>query len=223
MDLIDHPFQIKPGDKIFTVCSSGENRSQTARHIFKKCQNIELELPHAARGGKDPYYGQTKKWTGAKTKKRDGYNDWTNQDKVPVFGEQNFDKWYNQGLSPETHPQTLLEMRSFFSDNYYKLKASNACDSYSDLAVRNVFITFKENAHVIMYRLNEMNSSLENVVVLYYNFPIDPKKDPSGDSSSCPASKLWLERTRSKEAYKGLSKILKSKLDLSLVKNKTSL
>lgn len=197
------PFQLKPGDIVFTSCSSGRNRSQTLRAflVAHNC-NVNLQPPHAVRAGRDPYNGRIKKWRApCKDKlhlKQDGFTTWSGGcAKINNFGHEHFQKWWDAKDAPET----LVKMRDYYTKFFYKTEFSSEA--------RRVYITFQENAHVHLQRLSEANDTLDNVVVLYFAFPEDPL--------TCSKSKLWKETTRKVEAYIGLADILQTSLDLSAV------
>ncbi len=200
------PFQLLPNDVIFPSCSSGKNRSQTVWKILESCdQKIQLMSPHAVRGGNDPYNGRIKKWCDpSKFKlKPDGFVEWAGgSKKVSMFGEESFQQWWEK----KDEPETLGKMKEYYDKVYYETHFSSE--------TRRVYITFQENAHVHLQRLSETNHSLDNVVVLYFAFPIDPLK--------CPKSQLWKESTRKIEAYIGLAEIVNAGLDLRMIKNGSS-
>lgn len=192
------PFQLLPNDMVFPACSGGNNRSQTLWNILRPYTNtITLMPPHATQHGFDSYNGQAN-WLRIKPLQEvDEFEQWAGVSKSKKFGWDLFSHWLTK---PEAPAEELLKMTDFYTREYFHPAVS------SD--TRRVYITFMKNAHIHLFRLNQTNQSLENVVVLLY--PLDDLiKHPLPEWNTFPGSK---------KTYEELSKKLALYLDFRLIK-----
>lgn len=191
------PFQLLPGDMVFPACSGGNNRSQTIWNLLRPYSNkISLKQPHATQYGFDPYNGKAN-WLRIKTpQQNDEFILWAGVDKATKLGWDIFADWLT---SLEATPDDLDLMLSYYNQEYYNPNVPTG--------TRRVYITFAKNAHIHLYRLHQTNTSLENVVVLF--FPIeDLVKHPLPEWETSPGSiKSYTELARLLTLYLDFTKI----------------
>lgn len=189
------PFSLALGDMVFPACSGGNNRSQTLWNILRPyADRITLMPPHGTRYGFDPYNGRANWRRTTHSYHDDEFMLWAGVSKARKFGWDLFGEMLSQ---EEVSDQMLAEMRDYYSSYYYGRDLSPS--------IRRVYITFTKNAHIHLVRLNEVNESLENVVVLL--FPLeDLIYEPLDEWNTYPYSQ---------KAYTELAAILRSYLDLS--------
>lgn len=195
------PFRLEAGDKVYPACSGGNNRSQTLWGILRRYDKIiSLQQPHATRFGFDPYNGVVN-WhrTRHRVRKDDEFKRWTGFEKSKKIGWDAF-----ENLLSETHVSlTRLEMiKKYYDRHYYNPGIPKN--------IRRVYITFAANAHVHMYRLSQVNDTLENVYVLYY---------PIEDLIAQPLPE-WGVKPRSRKSYEKLAAMIVNCLDFSKLKAK---
>lgn len=190
------PFQLSPNDIVFPACSGGNNRSQTLWNLLRPyADKITLNKPHATQYGFDPFNGKAN-WNRANPQKHDEFVLWAGVLKSPKLGWDVFASWLNK---TDATPEEMNKMTEYYNEHYYHIDNLNG--------FRRVYITFAKNAHIHMYRLNQTNESLENVIVLF--FPIeDLIKNPLPE---------WNTYHGSKKAYQELAKKISAYLDLTQV------
>ncbi len=163
-------FVLFPNDIVYPSCSAGYNRSQTLFVILSNF-SITLFAPHATRLGFDPYNDKAN-WhvNKEKDKEADGFAKWANRERETRFGFDHFKYLFDENPSIET----LREIRKYFDDHYFGPSIGNEMKDR-----RRVYITFAQNAHVIIHRLNQTNEELNHVVVVsidlddYIGKPLD--------------------------------------------------
>ena len=187
------PYQLLPGDMVFPSCSAGINRSQTLWNVLRPYSDkITLRQPHATRYGLDPFNGKVN-WHRVEGKaSSDDYYLWAGVERSPRFGFDVFNAWLEK---KEATPEELQIISSYYDREYYNPDIP--------AGTRRVYITFSKNAHAHLYRLNQANRSLENVVVLYF---------PLADMIKHPLPE-WNTYQASLKSYVEFSNILKAYLD----------
>lgn len=191
-------FVLLSGDIVYPSCSGGFNRSQTLWSIlFKYNTSISLLLPHATRLGFDPYNDKVN-WhkNTEKEQEADEFELWFQHKKVARFGYEKFKE-----LAEEKNPpnEKLSEIKKYYSENYFGPVSIPEGKSRN----RRVYITFAQNAHAIIHRLNQSNADLRNVLVVsvdlddYVDKPLDKVKG------------------KSQAAYAAFEKILRDLIDFS--------
>ncbi len=189
------PYPLAPGDMIFPACSGANNRSQTLWNILRPYSDqITLMPPHATRYGFDPYNGQVNWHRTNHTQHKDEFILWAGIAKSQKFGWDVFEAWLSK---KDATPEELDWMLEYYNNHYYNPDIPPG--------TRRIYITFAKNAHIHLYRLSQVNESLENVVVLF--FPLE-------DLIKSPLPK-WHTYPRSLKSYVELANILKSYLDFS--------
>jgi hypothetical protein len=155
------PYQLLPGDMVFPACSGGNNRSQTLWNLLRSYSNkISLKQPHATQYGFDPY-NRKANWLRIKPpQQNDEFFLWAGVAKSEKLGWDIFADWLTRS---EAAPEELNIMLNFYNQEYYNPNLPEG--------TRRIYITFAKNAHIHLYRLNQTNTSLENVVVLF--FPLE--------------------------------------------------
>lgn len=189
------PFQLLPGDVVFPSCSGGNNRSQTLWGLLRPyADRIILKQPHATQYGFDPYNGQPN-WLRIKSaNKNDEFYLWTGVEKSKKLGWDLFRDWI---LKAEATPEELQPMLEFYNREYYAYQVP--------AGTRRIYITFAKNAHVHLFRLNQTNESLANVIVLFY---------PLEDLIKHPLPE-WNTFHGSVKSYSELAALIRRYLDLS--------
>lgn len=188
-------FKFQEGDVVFPACSGGQNRSQTTWALLHPySQKLILMPPHATQYGLDPINGEAN-WLKIKEHQaNDQFEAWAGFSKSEKFGWDLFPEVFSK---KEATPEVIAPLKAFYDQKYY-----NPTHFENK---RRVYITFQKNAHIHVYRLNQTNTSLKNVVVLCY--PLDDLiKHPLPEWNTLPGS----IRT-----YQELSKLIKKQLDLS--------
>lgn len=182
-----------PGDEVYPACSAGFYRSQTLWALLKKYEDkIMLIRPHATRYGFDPYNEQVNWHRKHNNIPIDEFELWFSIPKAIRIG---FDIFGD--LSEETivSPEKLNEIKEYYDKAYYGPQSGS----------RRVYMSFDKNTHVILYRLNQTNENLDNVIV--YHFPLQ-------DLVTNPLVE-WNILSRSDQAYRQFSRILLELLDFS--------
>jgi len=191
------PFSLKAGDRVFPSCSGANNRSQTLWNILQLYDGvISLQPPHATRYGLDPYNGKVNWNRTTHIHEDDEFIKWAGLCKSPKFGWNVFNDYF---LKDTATPGDLNAITEYYNTHYFKPAVP--------FGIRRVYITFSKNAHVHLYRLNQTNSTLDNVVVLFY--PID-------DLIANPLPE-WETPPRSIKAYRELAFMLEKYLDFSRI------
>lgn len=189
------PFTLLPGDVVFPSCAGANNRSQTLWAVLKTySDSITIMKPHATRYGFDPYNNLSNWNRTIHAQPNDEFVLWADMSKSPKFGWDLFTDWIEQKEAPA---EELKKMWDYYSNHYYSPDLPSG--------TRRVYITFAQNSHIHLYRLNQTNESLEDVVVLYYPLPdliVKPRPE-------------WNTYPRSVESYVGLSNLIKTYLDFS--------
>lgn len=188
------PFQFHTNDVIFPACSAGYNRSQIIWNLFRPySEKVLLNKPHATQFGFDPFNGKAN-WFRVNAVEKDEFEAWAGVPRSEKFGYELFSKWLSKKNATEEELNWMLD---YYNRAYYHPEHLNG--------LRRIYITFAKNAHIHLFRLNQTNESLENVIVLF--FPIeDLVKTPLPDWKTYPGSK---------KCYKELAKIVSSHLDFS--------
>lgn len=189
------PFQFEVGDVVFPSCSGANNRSQTLWGFLRSYDGISLQLPHATRYGFDPYNGKAN-WnrTTHHVRSDDEFLLWAGVNKSTKLGWNVFDHFL---LTNEATADDLALMTEYYNTHYYNPNFPSH--------PRRIYITFAKNAHAHLHRLNQTNSNLENVFVLF--FPIE-------DLIAHPLPE-WDTPPRSFKAYQKLASMLEKYLDCS--------
>lgn len=150
------------GDAVYPVCSGGWCRSQSLWALLTPFSNkITLFPPHAARHGWDPYNGQINRYRNyAQELLFDEFSSNFGMEKSLRFGFENSSKWKSIEESPT---EDGLKRISTFYDQFY----FGPDRSWEEKAGKNrIYITFSNNAHVVLYRLIQTNEHLEGVTVV---------------------------------------------------------
>lgn len=188
---------ILPGDVVYPACSAGACRSQALWALLKEREDkIMLFPPHATRYGFDPYNNKMN-WHRSRKEHAtpDEFALWAGEPKATRAGFDVFGHlWDEKNVTSEQ----LEQIREYYDVNYYG--AQNKIKGR-----RHVYIGFDKNTHAIVHRLNQSNTSLENVVV--YHFPLQ-------DLISNPLDE-WNTPPRSHDSYEKFSKILLEHVDFS--------
>lgn len=192
------PFSFIPGDQIFPSCSGGNNRSQTLLEVLRinSANQLVLHLPHATRYGFDPYNGLVNWHRTHHKQKDDEFILWCGRKKSPKLGWSTFESFLS---NTEATPEELQTILNYYTTYYYNPEIP--------FGSRRVYITFAKNAHAHLYRLNQTNASLENVIVLFY---------PLEDCIAHPLPE-WETYPRSVKCYTEFSKLLMQYLDFSML------
>ena len=189
------PYPLAPGDRVFPACSGGNNRSQTLWNILLPyTDKITLMPPHATCYGFDPYNGRSNWQRTQHTYLDDEFISWAGRPKSQKFGWDIFMELFSK---EQASPEELARMLGYYNVEYYNPTLSPG--------TRRVYITFAKNGHIHLHRLSQVNTSLENVVVLL--FPLE-------DLINHPLPE-WNTYPRSLKTYVEFAKILKASLDLS--------
>ncbi|MDR3624307.1 MAG: hypothetical protein P4L16_04110 [Chlamydiales bacterium] len=189
------PYALTPGDVVFPACSGGKNRSQTLWNLLRPYNDkITLMPPHATRYGFDPYNARSNWHRTSFAQKKDEFVLWVGIEKCQKFGWNIFESWLSK---PEGTPDELAIMLEYYNKHYYNPNLSPG--------TKRIYIVFAKNAHVHLYRLNQTNKSLEDVVVLFF---------PLKDLIAHPLPS-WNTYPRSVKSYRELANILKCYLDFS--------
>lgn len=176
-------FQFVPGDMVFPSCSGGNNRSQTVWNLLRPYRDkISLMQPHATQYGFDPYNGKAN-WLRIKPpQQNDEFITWAGVAKSTKLGWDIFEGWLKESSATEAE---LAKMLNYYDQTYYRPNVP--------AGIRRIYITFAKNAHIHLYRLNQANASLDNVVILF--FPVeDLIKHPLPEWNTHPGSiKSYIE------------------------------
>lgn len=199
------PFTLLPEDIVYPSCKAGFCRSQTLWAMLRKFTNITLFAPHATRLGFDPYNGK-KNWMKIEVE-HDHFKDMFGFEKALQFGFEHFTDFMDE--SKTLSEANVFAMKQFY-DTYYFGPTSIGEQMQHN---RRVYITFAQNTHVIMHRLNQTNEKLHNVVLVTIE---------ADDYISGPPSE-WNTEPHSLESYVYFSELLEPLLDTSkLVKKAIS-
>lgn len=192
-------FVLLTGDIVYPSCSAGFNRSQTLHALLSYFLNsIILFEPHATRRGFDPYNDQAN-WhiNKAKEKQPDEFKLWAQKEKAPRFGFDQFEYLMDEH---DPSPEILNAIRKFYDEHYFG--AGSITNNFE--GQRRVYITFAQNVHVILHRLNQNNADLNNVVVV--SIDLDDYIDK-------PQEKIIA--SKSQAAYAIFAQILRELIDFS--------
>lgn len=191
------PIRLKAGDAVYPVCTGGWCRSQALWAILKLVsEEIVLFPPHAARAGWDPFNGQINRYRNySQEEVYDEFISYFGEEKSLRFGFEYTSEWRLIETSPTK--EGLHRITQFY-DEYYFGPHSRWQNKQGK---RRVYIAFANNAHVILYRLNQSNENLKNVMVV----AID-----SEDLITYPPSFLNTTQ-RSVKAYEHFSNLLKKR------------
>lgn len=190
------PFQLKSGDVVFPSCSGGNNRSQTLWNVLRPySEKIHLMPPHATSYGFDPYNGQANWLRIKEQQKNDQFHVWAGVPKSPKLGWDVFSMW----LGKTATPAQLKNISDYYTSIYFHPAVPEG--------TRRVYITFTKNAHIHLFRLNQTNSSLKDVILVVYPLQ-DLVKNVLPEWNTVPGSV---------KTYVELSSRIKTHLDLSLL------
>lgn len=193
--------QLNLEDAIYPVCSGGWCRSQVLWAILQPYSDrITLFPPHAARVGWDPYNGQINRYRNyAQEIVPDEFSSYFGIEKALRFGFEHTSAWKSIEESPTD--KDLKTISQFYDQHYFGPNSS----WQGRQGKRRIYITFSNNAHVVLYRLNQSNDSLQGVTVV----AID-----SEDLITYPPA--FLNTTsRSIKAYEYFSSIVNQIFDLT--------
>lgn len=194
--------QIMPGDAVYPICSAGYNRSQTLWFALKPYQSkIVLFPPVGARYGFDPFNGKIN-WNLniSHEKGNDEFSLWAGEPKATRFGYEQFG--HLRGQESVTDDQ-LRQVLQYFNQHYYGPESNWK----GQKGQRRIYLVFDRNTHVVLHRLAETNTTLENVVVVHF---------PFNDMVANPLPE-WNTFKQSTIAYEKFSQLLKALIDVQLL------
>ncbi len=195
-------------DAVYPICSGGFCRSQAMWGILQSLgDQIILFPPHAARAGWDPYNGQVNRYKNyAQESVSDEFNAFFGIEKAQRFGFENASEWKSIEESPSEEGLKLISQ--FYNLNYFGPHSS----WNGQKGKKRVYIAFSSNAHVILYRLNQANDSLKDVMLIAIE---------SEDLITYPPAFLNTA-SRSTIAYEYFTNLLKQIFDFSVFKDRSS-
>lgn len=182
----DNIFELHPKDEVYPSCTAGFCRSQTLWALLSPHENLTLFPPHATRYGFDPYNGAINWHKNLETELQEDEFPWHQGKKAMRFG---YDHFYDLIGSYEVDSSKLKEIRDYYNRHYFS----------STTSFRRVYVTFAQNAHVILYRLNQANDQLDGTVVVSIDL----------DDYITRPLKEWNTTPRSAVAYQEFALILK--------------
>lgn len=194
-------FTLEEGDAVYPICSGGWCRSQTLHALLKPYdETIVLFPPHAARLGWDPYNGQINRYRNYEgEKKHDEFALLFDREKELRIGFENDAEWKTIEHSPTKEGLALI--RAYYNKHLFGPESS----FQGRQGKRRVYITFASNAHVVLFRLLETNTSLENVHIVALDI-VDLVSHPL---------KEWKTAPRSKKAYQAFYKSLQKIIEVN--------
>ena len=202
LSLVSQPnVHLHMGDAIYPVCSGGWCRSQVLWAILQPYSDqIILFPPHAARVGWDPYNGQINRYRNyAQEIVPDEFSSYFGIEKALRFGFEHASSWK---LIEESPTDEGIKTISQFYDQHYFGPSSSWQGKQEK---KRIYITFSNNTHVALHRLNQSNESLKGVIIIAIN---------SEDIITFPPD--FLNTTpRSTKAYEHFSKLLTGLFDFS--------
>lgn len=193
--------RINSGDAVYPVCSGGWCRSQVLWAILQPYSDqIILFPPHAARVGWDPYNGKINRYRNyAQEIVSDEFSSCFGIEKALRFGFEHTSEW---NLIEKLPTDEGLKAISQFYNQYYFGPDSSWQGKRGQ---KRIYITFSNNTHVAIHRLNQTNGNLKGVTVV----AID-----SEDLITYPP--IYLNTTsRSIKAYEYFSSLLTQIFDLT--------
>jgi hypothetical protein len=195
-------FTLEPGDTVFISCSAGFRRSQTLWSLlspYSKSGNIDLPAPHATRYGCDPYNDKVNWHENAEEENKPGdeFEQWSSHTKADRLGFDQIPRWEEE-LKQRGITETLASITEYYNEHYYNVSATHSKG-------RRVFITYAANAHIHLHRLNQINETLGNVILVH----IDSK-----DLITEPPEE-WNTYRASREAYRRFAEFLENLIDCS--------
>lgn len=195
----DDRFVLLPQDIVYPSCTAALCRSQTLWTVLSLySKNITLFPPHATRQGFDPYDGKSH-WQEnyEQDLEDDEFTLWNGAPKPIRFA---YSEYSHLQRDEDPSYETLSELKEFHDKNYY---GHESCKDAKDS--RRVYITFSQNTHVILHRLNQTNPTFENLIVVSIDMD---------DFISNPL-KEWHTLPRSVKTYENLAKILDDLIETS--------
>lgn len=191
--------QLNVGDAVYPICSGGWCRSQALWAILKPLSDqIVLFPPHAARVGWDPYNGQINRYRNyAQEEVYDEFSSYFGMEKSLRFGFEHDSEWRLIEKSPSK--EELQKITQFYDEHYFGPNSS----WHQRQGKKRIYITFSNNAHVTLFRLNQSNENLKDVTVI----AID-----SEDLITYPPSFLNANQ-RSVKAYENFSNLLRRQIN----------
>lgn len=202
LSLVTHPnVRLHMGDAIYPVCSGGWCRSQVLWAILQPYSDkIVLFPPHAARLGWDPYNGQINRYHKYAQKiVFDEFSSYFGIEKAVRFGFEHASSWSLIAESPTA--ADIKTISQFYDQHYFGPNSAWRCKQ----GKRRIYITFSNNTHVVLHRLNQSNENLKGVIVVGIN---------SEDIITFPPD--FLNTTpRSTKSYEHFSKLLTRLFDFS--------
>jgi hypothetical protein len=147
---------VPTGSKVYPICESGLDYSQVAYHVVSKSlQSLQVELPHGAVGGYDPYSFKAGAFVfRQETENKEAFENGLTLPRVHRFGST-LKNW-----PPEPSDKSALQSARALLDA-----------QYFDKIVKNGghVLCFNGSLHVTLYRLVERSRKLacplDNVVV----------------------------------------------------------
>lgn len=117
-------------------------------------------------------------------------------ERSPKLGWDIFEEWLTRS---DATTEILEIMLNYYTREYFNPDIP--------AGTRRIYITFQRNAHIHLYRLNQTNDSLENVVILL--FPLDDLiKHPLPEWNAVPCSlKTYIELAKKLESHLDLSQL----------------
>lgn len=154
--------QINFGDAVYPVCSGGWCRSQALWAIlWPFSDKIILFPPHAARVGWDPYNGQINRYKNyVQEVVYDEFESSFGIEKALRFGFEHDSEWKSIEKTPTN--KGLTEISQFYDKHFFSAESA----WQGRRGKKRIYITFSNNAHVTLYRLNQNNESLKDVTVV---------------------------------------------------------
>jgi hypothetical protein len=157
---VKEQFLLLSNDIVYPSCTAGYCRSQALWAILSKYENITLFAPHATRYGFDPF-NEEANWNKnlEEEAKTDEFVLWFKRDKAERFG---YEKFSYLLVKHDSSLAKLEEIRAYYDQHYFGPHSIGE----NKKGARRVYITFAQNAHVILHRLNQTNQDLNQVVVV---------------------------------------------------------
>ncbi len=157
--------QLNREDAIYPVCSGGFCRSQALWALLQPlAHQIILFPPHAARVGWDPYNGKINRYKNMLMEDMpDAFGEYFGIDKEVRFGFENTSEWDFIDKAPTN--EGLNSISEFYTTHYFGPESS----WQGRRGKKRVYMTFSKNTHIVLYRLNQTNSSLKDVEIIAIN------------------------------------------------------
>mmetsp|Transcript_20429 Transcript_20429/g.28647 ORF Transcript_20429/g.28647 Transcript_20429/m.28647 type:complete len:555 (+) Transcript_20429:104-1768(+) len=203
-------FAIKRSDVFYPVCPDGLTRSQIMFLVLAGMQRAlgmtpNINLPHGALYGYDvpredllTFVQKSEREAEAKP-----FRTAFGQHRAARFGES-VGKAYMNSANWKKNAEAAVQMREFFNLFYYKQPQKKVGATTESEPGRIVFVAFAQAVPVVLDRLNEMNkTSLDKVVVI--GIPYEDETNVSKDHPDLKRYNLQRDQlcaVRHHEAYK---------------------